>query len=79
MHIDYFVRHLFGQIHYIGMVKGKDDPIFKNLFEWISLLNSNKRKRKSQNSSSVQVALDLDTQIELFLATFNLSTDNLDM
>lgn len=73
MHIDHFVRHLYGQIHYVGMVKGKDDSVFISLFEWISLLNSNKRKAKVRKVSPASSISDLDSQIELFLATFNFS------
>ena len=73
MQIDHCVRHLYGQIHYVGMVKGKDDPTFISLFEWISLLNEDKRKRKSKSQDGFLKGLDLNAQIELFLSSFHLS------
>jgi RNA-directed DNA polymerase len=73
MHVDFFEKHIFGQLHFLSMVKGKEDPVFRKLMEWAVLLRQGKRKSTDKRSQYKQEPKsDLDKAIEALLKEFNL-------
>ena len=77
MHIEFFERHIFGQLHFLSMVKGKDDPVFQNLMEWAINLRSGKRKNTIKRSQYKQESKsELDKAIEQLLKEFNFELPN---
>jgi RNA-directed DNA polymerase len=77
MHIEFFERHIFGQLHFLSMVKGKDDPVFQNLMGWALNLRSGKRKITIKRSQYKQESKsELDKAIEQLLKEFNFELPN---
>ena len=79
MHVEFFERHIFGQLHFLSMVKGKDDPVFLKLMEWALLLRKGKRKKANKRSQyKHESKSELDKAIEELLKEFNFEPPKLD-
>ena len=79
MHVEFFERHIFGQLHFLSMVKGKDDPVFLKLMEWALLLRQGKRKKANKRSQyKHESKSELDKAIEELLKEFNFEPPKLD-